>query len=107
MKVEVLYFDGCPNHEVLMPHLRKLLISAGVAADIDLVAVEDPEAADRHRFLGSPTVRVNGQDVEPGADQRSDFGLKCRLFAAPAGPRGMPADEWVLAALRRAQTSSG
>lgn len=106
MEVEVLYFDGCPNHEALLPHLRELLSSAGAAADIELVRVEDVDAAERERFLGSPTLRIDGEDVEPGAGQRSDFGLKCRLFATPDGLRGMPADEWVLAALERAHTPS-
>lgn len=102
MKVEVLYFAGCPNHEALLPHLRELLAASGVAAHIELVEVKDPDGADRKRFLGSPTLRINGQDVEPGADERSDFGLKCRLFATPDGLRGTPADEWVLGALQRA-----
>ena len=106
MKVEVLYFDGCPNHEALLPHLRELLRSAAGSTDIDLVCVEDADAAQQKRFLGSPTVRVEGEDVEPGADERTDFGLKCRLFGTPGGLRGMPPDEWVLAALRRAQAPS-
>jgi hypothetical protein len=102
MQVEVLYFDGCPNHEALLPHLRGLLSASGASTDVELVRVEDADAAERERFLGSPTVRVDGDDVEPGADLRTDFGLKCRLFATPDGLRGMPADEWVLAALQRA-----
>lgn len=106
MTVEVLYFDGCPNHAVLLPHLRELLISAGASADVELVRVEDADAAERERFLGSPTVRIDGKDVEPGADQRTDFGLKCRLFTTPDGLRGMPPDEWVLTAVRRAQMPS-
>jgi hypothetical protein len=106
MKVEVLYFDGCPNHEALLPHLRELLESSGTGADIELVRVEDPDAAERERFLGSPTVRVDGEDVEPSAADRTDFGLKCRLFATPDGLRGMPADEWVLDALQRSATWS-
>jgi hypothetical protein len=94
MKVQVLFFDGCPNHEALLPHLRELL-DAGLAegTDIELVRVEDDEAAARLRFLGSPTVRIDGRDVEPGAGERTDFGLKCRLFATPDGLRGVPADE--------------
>lgn len=106
MKVEVLYFDGCPNHESLLPHLRELLATSGVSADIELVRVEDHDAADRARFLGSPTVRINGRDVEPGAGERDDFGLKCRLFATRDGLRGLPADGWILAALRGAGPSS-
>lgn len=102
MKVEVLFFDGCPHHEALLPHLRELLNAAGAAdTPIELVRVEDAETAEAERFLGSPTVRVDAGDVEPGADDRTDFGLKCRLFATPEGLRGMPADEWVLGAVRR------
>jgi hypothetical protein len=97
VKIELLYFDGCPNHEALLPHLRELLGSRGVRVDVELVNIEDAGAAERARFLGSPTVRVNGRDVEPGANDRTDFGLKCRLYAMPDGLRGMPADEWVLA----------
>lgn len=104
MKVEVLYFDGCPNHEALLPRLRELLAAAGKGVQIELVRIEDADVAERERFLGSPTVRIDGEDVEPGADQRSDFGLKCRLFATPDGLQGMPADDWVLAAMARAQT---
>jgi hypothetical protein len=107
MLVEVLYFDGCPNHEALLPQLRDLVASVDADIVVQQVRVENADAAERERFLGSPTVRVDGDDVEPGADQRTDFGLKCRLFATPDGLRGIPADEWVLAALRRAQTPSG
>jgi hypothetical protein len=105
MKVELLFFDGCPNHEALLPHLRELLSAGGAdETDVDLVRVEDAHTAEANRFLGSPTVRIDGRDVEPGADERSDFGLKCRLFATPGGLSGTPADEWVLGALERAGT---
>jgi hypothetical protein len=107
MKLEVLFFDGCPNHEELLPHLRALLTSAGAEdTEIDLVRIENADAAQAERFLGSPTVRIDGEDVEPVANERTDFGLKCRLFATPGGLRGMPADEWVLRALERARTPS-
>lgn len=101
--VQILYFDGCPNHEAFLPHLRELMDAAGAEAEVQLRRVGDIEAAERERFLGSPTLRIDGQDVEPGADERDDFGLKCRLFATPDGLRGLPADEWVLAAFERAQ----
>jgi hypothetical protein len=52
MDVEVLYFEGCPNHEALLPHLRELVASSGVEAEIKLVRVEDAETAERRRFLG-------------------------------------------------------
>ena len=104
MKVEVLFFDGCPNNEALLRLARAAERRRRRGPAIELVRVEDADAAEAERFLGSPTVRIDGEDVEPGADQRTDFGLKCRLFATPEGLRGMPADEWVLGALERART---
>ena len=106
MTVEVLYFDGCPNHEALVPHLRELLGEAGESADIELRRVPDDAAAESERFLGSPTVRIDGRDVEPGADQRTDFGLKCRLYRTERGFSGLPEDDWILAALRKAGDAS-
>lgn len=106
MKLEVLYFDGCPNHEAFLPHLRELLAQAGAHAELSLRRIESPEVAERERFLGSPTVRIDGRDVDPGAGGRSDFGLRCRLYRTPEGLRGAPPDEWVLDALTRARVGA-
>jgi hypothetical protein len=99
--VELLYFDGCPNHEALLPHLEQLLRAAHAPAQIQLRKISEQDAQ-RERFLGSPTVRVDGRDVEPCAEEREDFGLKCRLYRVPTGLRGTPLDEWVRDALSRA-----
>lgn len=99
MKVELLYFDGCPNHETLAAHLPALLRAAGVSAGMEPVHVASEADARRLRFLGSPSVRVDGRDVEAGADERGDFGLKCRLYRTPGGLQGVPPDDWILAAL--------
>jgi hypothetical protein len=69
---------------------------------IDLVEVADPEAAVRLRFLGSPSVRVDGRDVEPGADARNDFALTCRVYRGKQGQSGQPDERWVREALRDA-----
>jgi len=104
MTVEVLYFDGCPGHEALLPRLRRLLDEAGFAFEIHLRRVDSPEAAERARFLGSPTVRIDGGDVEPAAAERTDYGLKCRLYATEDGLRGMPPDDWIRTALATGRT---
>jgi hypothetical protein len=103
MRIELLYFDGCPSHERLRPRLERLLREAGVSDPIELRRVESPEAAAAERFLGSPSLRIDGQDVEPGADGRSDFGLKCRLYRSNGGTSGLPPDAWIGAALERAK----
>ncbi len=102
MEIELWYFDGCPSHEVFLPHLRELLAQADVDVPVQQRRVETDAVARSECFLGSPTLRINGVDVEPDAQIRSDYGLKCRLYLTDEGLRGAPADEWVLNALRRA-----
>jgi hypothetical protein len=100
--IELLYFDGCPGREVLLPRLRELLDRAGVDAPVQQRRVQSDEDAQRERFLGSPTLRVDGVDVEPGVGEQADFALRCRLYPTADGLRGAPPDDWVLAALQRA-----
>ena len=100
MKVEVLYFSGCPSCERLQPRLRGLVAEAGGnPAAIETILVESLEAAEQARFLGSPTVRFNGEDVDPGAAARDDFGLKCRIYRSEDGQSPVPAERWIRAAL--------
>lgn len=100
MEIEILYFDGCPNHERVLEHLPRLLAREAIDAHVVLRKVADEAQAQRERFLGSPTIRVDGRDIDPGAADRADFGLKCRIYQTTAGLSGMPPDAWLLAALR-------
>src|SRR5262249_34936742 len=93
--VEILYFDGCPNHEGALELVERLATELALDPEIRLVNVPDPEAASRLGFLGSPTVRVGGHDVEPGAEERTDFGLSCRVFRTEQGFAGQPDERWV------------
>ena len=101
MNVQVLYFDGCPSYEQLLPRLHVLIERAGVDADVELLRVDSLDAAVERGFLGSPSVRVDGRDIEPGAADRTDYGLKCRLYPTPEGLRGTPPEPLLLAALTR------
>jgi hypothetical protein len=106
VRIEVLYFDGCPGHERLMPRLGELLASAGVEDPVELVRVESLDDAEQHRFLGSPTLRIDGVDVDPAASERTDYGLKCRLYRTEGAQQPLPSDEWVLAAIERARPAA-
>lgn len=100
MKLEVLYFDGCPGYEQLLPTLRELATTHG--AELVQSRVETAQHAEQARFLGSPSVRVDGRDIEPGAQRRTDYGLKCRLYRSAEGQSGLPPLEWIEQALRPA-----
>jgi hypothetical protein len=101
MRIELLYFEGCPSYAELLPRLRELLASEGIHDEVELRRVETPEDAARERFLGSPTVRIDGEDVDPTAKDRCDYGTECRLYATESGLARMPPEAWIRAALER------
>jgi hypothetical protein len=102
VRIELLYFDGCPSYAELLPRLRELLASEGIDQEIELRRVESSEEAERERFLGSPTVRIDGEDVDISARERHDFGVECRLYRTEEGLVGTPPDGWIRVALERA-----
>ena len=100
MKVEVLYFDGCPTYERAEKTLREVLAEEGMDAEVNLVAINTDEEARRLRFPGSPTIRVNGEDLFP-VEEREDWRLGCRVYATPEGLKGLPTTEMFRAALTK------
>ena len=101
--VELLYWDGCPSHPRALAELREAMAELNLDPDTILVrAVDTDELARRERFVGSPTIRVDGADVAE-APEEEPYGLTCRVFYARDGrvtPAPDPAD--VRAALERA-----
>jgi len=98
MIVEILYFEGCPNHQPAVDRVQTVLREEGISSQICQVEVPDTETAKRLRFLGSPSIRVNGVDVEPSAVQSEAFGLMCRTYQD--GHSGVPSPEVIRQALR-------
>ena len=101
--VEILYFEGCPNHDDARALIERIAAELQLVPRIDLVNVPDPEAAIALRFLGSPTIRVDGRDVEPGADERAEVAFSCRVYRSENGFSGQPHEAWVRAALEHAR----
>jgi hypothetical protein len=98
MKVEILYFEGCPTYLRAEETLRGVLAREGVEADVELVAVNSDEEAQELRFPGSPTIRLDGEDLFP-VPERAGYALGCRMYATPEGLKGSPTATMLRAAL--------
>jgi hypothetical protein len=101
-RVDILYFEDCPNLAAARALVERISGELQVETEIRLIEVSDSDAAVGLRFLGSPTIRVDGQDVEPGADQRDDFALSCRVYRSSRGVSGQPDEAWIREALKAA-----
>lgn len=94
MKVEVLYVAECPSHSAAVQLVKEVLAAEGVAAEIHEVLVRDERMANEVRFLGSPTIRINGRDVAGEPQQAHNFALSCRLYAG-SKLAGLPSAETI------------
>src|SRR5437867_2485040 len=74
MRVEILYLAGCPNHPPAVGRVLEVLQAEGVSAELVEVEVKDAATAGETGFPGSPTIRIDGRDVEPGARPAQAFG---------------------------------
>ncbi|HEV2114443.1 MAG TPA: hypothetical protein VGR48_00360 [Terriglobales bacterium] len=98
MKIEVLYVPGCPNCEPAVERVRKTLLEEAAQGEIRLVAINSQAEANALLFPGSPTIRVNGNDVE--AQPGPTPSLACRLYANRSG---LPSEEMLRAAISAAK----
>jgi hypothetical protein len=71
MRIEVLYFEGCPNYLPAVERLRAVLSQEGLPLGVELIEVKEEAAAKELRFIGSPTIRVNGLDIGGGFSRRN------------------------------------
>jgi hypothetical protein len=102
VKVEILYISGCPNHRLAVNAVHAVMRQEGGPADIVEIEVKDEATAQQVGFLGSPTIRVNGQDVELEARALSGLGITCRTYVDRGQRTGVPPREWIRAAVREA-----
>src|SRR3990172_1381828 len=88
MKIELLYFDGCPSWKNGLKNLEAALQKEGLSGSVELVKVMDDNDAERLKFLGSPHFRIEGRDLWP--EEREIFSLSCRIYPTPEGIKGFP-----------------
>jgi hypothetical protein len=94
VRVELLYWDGCPSHPRALADLRAAMLEMGLDPQSVIVReVRSEEQAAAERFMGSPTIRIRGADVQPSREDAT--GLFCRIYRRRDGrisPTPDPAD---------------
>ena len=102
MTVELLWWEGCPSHPDALADLERILREEGVEADVTRVEIENDEQARSERFPGSPTIRIDGEDILPPGEAEP-YSLTCRVYRLRDGRISpTPDPEDVRDAIRRA-----
>src|SRR5437899_2675458 len=105
MTIEILYFPDCPNYLPAVERVRDALRHERMTAEIKHVEVQDSATAAATQFLGSPTIRINGVDVEPSARSGGAVGLCCRTYTSGSARDGVPSTELICQAIKQLGSS--
>jgi hypothetical protein len=101
--VELLTTPDCPHRDAALALVQRVCGQLDGQAEVQVIEVADQPAAEQARFLGSPTIRVNGRDIEPGAERNYEYVHGCRLYRGRHSLRGLPEEAWLRQALQQAQ----
>src|SRR6266851_7147179 len=104
MNIEVLYCEGCPNHLPAIEMVRETLKSLGRQEEIHQVEVHTQADAEAMAFVGSPSIRINGADIETWARTAKAFGLSCRIYLDGSHRSGVPSRELLCRAISEGMT---
>ena len=99
-QIAFLYWEGCPSHPDARRLLDEVMTEKGLDLTVEEVEVLTDEDAERLKFPGSPTIRVNGVDVDPEGSALMGTALTCRLYRLEDGrPSPLPSREMIRRAL--------
>ncbi|RLD64210.1 MAG: DUF2703 domain-containing protein [Bacteroidetes bacterium] len=87
IKIEVQYFKGCPNSEATLEMVKKFVAESELQIEFEEILVETQEVAEKYKFRGSPTILINGKDVE-GLEENKTPSLACRYYI-----NGLPTED--------------
>jgi hypothetical protein len=99
--IEVLYVQDCPHYPETLALVERVRAELGVEAQLRTTLIDDQTVADQARFPGSPTVRIDGHDVEPGSEPTTEYTVGCRLYRLEHRFAGQPEERWIREALLR------
>ena len=99
VRIEILARKDCPSRGMAIAVVEKVVAETGVPVRIEVVDMTSEAQARKRRFLGSPTVRVEGRDVDQRPNGRREYTLADRVYRTDRGLAGWPDAEWVREAL--------
>ncbi len=96
MRIDFLYWEECPSHEEALDRLRSGLAEAGMRDEITVTHVATEAQARALAFPGSPTIRLDGRDIQPETAAEGAGRLTCRLYLLEDGrPSPLPSREMI------------
>ncbi len=101
MKIQFLYFEDCPSYKHALENLSSVLSEQEIQICIEMIPVRSPAEAQQLNFLGSPTIQIDGVDLEGTEALKSGVGYGCRMYENGNQMRGWPSKEQIRGTLKK------
>jgi hypothetical protein len=102
-KIQFLYWEDCPSHPEAWQLLHEVLAEEGLNWPVERIMVVNDQDAQQWGFSGSPTIRVEGRDLDPQGAAQMGVALACRVYRLEDGRFSpVPSRETVRRGLRAA-----
>lgn len=103
MKIRLFHNTACHAWQKAGSELKQALKTAGIQADYQVVLIKSQAEAEKYKFPGSPTIQIDGKDIDPAAAQATQFSVEaCRPYFWQGKAYDFPPAEMVVSALKSA-----
>lgn len=96
-KIELLFFEGCPSYKDALKNLKDAIAEENIETEIEMINVDSPEKAGQYGFQGSPSIRIDGSDLENSND---GYNYSCRIYTIKGEQTGIPTKEFIREKIR-------
>ncbi|MFY9227698.1 MAG: hypothetical protein WAQ98_33805 [Blastocatellia bacterium] len=101
MKIQLLYFEGCPSYKHALENLNSVLSEQEMKASVEMINITSLVEAEDLHFLGSPTIQIDGVDLEGADAAKAGVGYGCRVYIEGGQMRGWPSKEHIRSSLSK------
>ena len=84
MNIRFLYYEDCPSHETALERLQMVMNQENISSEVEVIKVETEDQANSWKFVGSPTILINGEDIVPPPED-AQYNLTCRAYRLENG----------------------
>ena len=99
--IKLLHTEGCHAYHQAFDELEKALKEKGLPVQFEVILISSEEEAKEHKFFGSPTIQINGVDVDPKAKMVTKYGVSsCRPYFWEGKSYDYPPKEIILEVLK-------
>jgi hypothetical protein len=93
VRIEFLYFKERPSYKQVLANLRAALLEMCTKADSIFINVDSPEKAEKIGFHGSPSIIINGKDLE---GRKEYLNYSCRLYSVNGKSTTVPSKDFIV-----------